>query len=267
MSLFQAREWWTHKSDHPDECDRYSFAVCNIDNALPPNNTDKIVVGTFSGFVRIYQPRQSGFKIDDLMLETRLDEPIIQVECGRYSSQSPRMCLAVLHPKRIVVFAVQTVNVSAERATAATAPAYTELNKLYEHKLGDPAYNMLSLPSSTRDTLLVQSIDCRISVFEAETYAFSKVIGHSIAPQPMAFVKGIDAIVIASTAYTVDCYRYSALGGHDQRAHRHAAAETEEEQSDHILHIKGKLSEAKRPHCDWSCPVGESVVSLLCARF
>jgi hypothetical protein len=45
---------------------------------------DKIITGSFSGMLRIFYPRQSGYKIDDLMLEVQLDQPILQLEAGRF---------------------------------------------------------------------------------------------------------------------------------------------------------------------------------------
>lgn len=36
-----------------------------------------------AGTLRIFQPRQKGFKPDDILLEVQLDAPIIQVAAGR----------------------------------------------------------------------------------------------------------------------------------------------------------------------------------------
>lgn len=46
--------------------------------------TDKIITGNFGGMLRIYYPRQTGYKIDDLMLEQQLEQPILQLEAGRF---------------------------------------------------------------------------------------------------------------------------------------------------------------------------------------
>ncbi len=55
---------------------------------------DKIIVGSFHGFLRIYHPRPtkgdngswSGYKAEDVMCETQLQLPIVQVEAGRFVS-------------------------------------------------------------------------------------------------------------------------------------------------------------------------------------
>ena len=55
---------------------------------------DKIIVGSFHGFLRIYSPRPqkldsggwSGFKAEDVVCESHLGSPILQVEVGRFVS-------------------------------------------------------------------------------------------------------------------------------------------------------------------------------------
>ena len=48
--------------------------------------SDKIIVGSFHGVLRIYCPKPPHFKPDDLMLEVQLQQPILQVEAGRFVS-------------------------------------------------------------------------------------------------------------------------------------------------------------------------------------
>ena len=54
---------------------------------------DKIVVGSFHGILRIYNPRPlktedgwTGFQPEDVMCETHLQHPIVQVEAGKFVS-------------------------------------------------------------------------------------------------------------------------------------------------------------------------------------
>lgn len=48
--------------------------------------SDKIIVGSFHGILRIYCPKPPHFKPDDLMLEVQLQQPILQVEAGKFVS-------------------------------------------------------------------------------------------------------------------------------------------------------------------------------------
>ena len=46
--------------------------------------TDKLIVSSFQGMVRIYQPCPSGFSPDHVMLEKQMELPVIQVAAGRF---------------------------------------------------------------------------------------------------------------------------------------------------------------------------------------
>lgn len=76
--------------------------VANIDNE--PNGSNKIIIGGFSGLLRIYAPKQRDYRIEDLILEKKLDFPIISVHSGKFVNGSRDVCLAVLHPHRVAVY-------------------------------------------------------------------------------------------------------------------------------------------------------------------
>lgn len=63
---------------------------------------DKIITGSFQGFLRIYNPGQSGYRIDDLILEQQLEAPILQIEAGRFVAYalpcSLLTCARDVHP-------------------------------------------------------------------------------------------------------------------------------------------------------------------------
>ena len=54
------------------------MCIGNVDNEK--GNQSKVVCGSLSGYLRIYYPRQPEYKIEDLMLEQQMGEPILQVE-------------------------------------------------------------------------------------------------------------------------------------------------------------------------------------------
>lgn len=47
---------------------------------------DKIIVGSFHGVLRIFNPKSSGFNPSDLMVETQLPQPILHVASGKFAS-------------------------------------------------------------------------------------------------------------------------------------------------------------------------------------
>jgi Bardet-Biedl syndrome 9 protein len=103
MSLFKAREWWATIIGDDEQFDQGCMCIGNLDNhssgtgivdgihhnkfPYPRLSADKIVVGSYHGFLRIYNPRPiktengySGFRPEDVMCETSLNAPILQVQ-------------------------------------------------------------------------------------------------------------------------------------------------------------------------------------------
>jgi len=61
---------------------------------------DKIVIGSYHGILRIFNPKPtktdggwSGFKAEDVLLESPLQMPILQIEAGKYVSYVAEICL------------------------------------------------------------------------------------------------------------------------------------------------------------------------------
>lgn len=53
-------------------------------------STDKIIVGSFTGYLRIFSPHSvkagDGPQAEDLLLEVHLRDPVLQVEVGKFVS-------------------------------------------------------------------------------------------------------------------------------------------------------------------------------------
>ena len=47
---------------------------------------DTIITGSLQGILRMYQPRQQGFSIEDLLIECQLQAPILQLELGTFTA-------------------------------------------------------------------------------------------------------------------------------------------------------------------------------------
>ncbi len=77
MSLFTVREWWGVTPGANEEFGSGCVAVGNLDNA--PDGHLKVATGSFAGLLRVYQPKEPGFRVEDVVLEQALDAPILQV--------------------------------------------------------------------------------------------------------------------------------------------------------------------------------------------
>lgn len=139
MSLFKAREWWSSKLGDEEEFDKGCLCLANIDN--DSDGEAKLCVGSFSGMLRIFYPKQRDYHVDDLLLETDLGAPILQLACGTLAVNGRGVALAVLHPRKMIVYTI-----SSQGAQVAGGASYWTLNKCYEHTLERTACNMVVGP-------------------------------------------------------------------------------------------------------------------------
>jgi Bardet-Biedl syndrome 9 protein len=113
MSVFKAREWWATRTGDGEESDGAQLAVGNVDNAS--DGVQKAVVGSYKGVLRIYRPSAKDFRASDMVLEAELGAPILGVEIGVFGSASQKdLMLAVLHPRRLVVYSAASTKVQSE---------------------------------------------------------------------------------------------------------------------------------------------------------
>lgn len=210
MSVFQLQEWWGLKvSPDNDEYDISCFVVGNVDNASPPS--DKIAVGSQRGLLQIFHPTRASYRIEDLVYEGLLGQPILQVLLGRFIPSTDSLGLAVLHPRELAVYEVIPQGGGKDGRVN-----FHTLQRLYKHDLGlggkhFTAYNMCMGAfggSRGRDMLLVQSMDGKLQVFEQSANAFSRQLVDCLLPGPLLYLPRLDAFVTAAHTSSVECYRY-----------------------------------------------------------
>jgi Bardet-Biedl syndrome 9 protein len=106
MSLFKAREYWSCQVGSGEQFDYGCLKVGSFSEDL--NN--KILVGSHSGILRIYNPSSSepdsitNNHAADLLLEKNLNMPIVQIEIGKFVSTSSINQIAVLFSHKLSVY-------------------------------------------------------------------------------------------------------------------------------------------------------------------
>ncbi|KAK2962383.1 putative BBS9 protein [Blattamonas nauphoetae] len=209
MSLFNTREWWTHKPGTSEEYGTMSMAVGNVDNSSSKH--DKIVTGSMEGTLRIFLPRRNEYTVNDLMLEEELNEPILQVSIGKFLGGTPRLAIAVLHPRRLVVYSVVIINPDGGHAYEATEGCFYGLTKNYEHKLPRNSHSFCYGPFGgvhERDFICVQSMDGCYSFFEQEVRGFDRVLHDFLIPGPFTYLQSRDSFIISLSTMEVVCIKY-----------------------------------------------------------
>ncbi|XP_050771762.1 protein PTHB1 isoform X2 [Gymnogyps californianus] len=253
MSLFKARDWWSTILGEKEEFDQGCMCVADVDNS--GSGQDKIIVGSYMGYLRIFNPHPvkpgDGIQPQDLLLEVQLREPILQVEVGKFVSGTEGLHLAVLHCRKLCVYAVSGTLGSVEHGNQ------YQIKLMYEHNLQRMACNMTYGPFGGvkgRDLICIQSMDGMLMLFEQESYAFGRFLPGFLLPGPLTYSSRTDSFITVSSCQQVESYKYQVLAFATDADERQ---ETEQQ----------KLSSGKRLAVDWVLNIGEQALDICVVSF
>ncbi|XP_023595357.1 protein PTHB1 isoform X4 [Trichechus manatus latirostris] len=253
MSLFKARDWWSTVLGEKEEFDQGCLCLADVDNS--GNGQDKIIVGSFMGYLRIFSPHPvktgDGAQAEDLLLEVHLRDPVLQVEVGKFVSGTEMLHLAVLHSRKLCVYAVSGTLGNVEHGNQ------YQIKLMYEHNLQRTACNMTYGSFGGvkgRDLICIQSMDGMLMVFEQESYAFGRFLPGSLLPGPLAYSSRTDSFITVSSCRQVESYKYQVLAFATDADKRQ---ETEQQ----------KLGSGKRLVVDWTLNIGEQALDIRIVSF
>ncbi|XP_015865412.1 protein PTHB1 isoform X1 [Peromyscus maniculatus bairdii] len=253
MSLFKARDWWSTVLGEKDEFDQGCLCLADVDNS--GDGQDKIIVGSFMGYLRIFNPHSvktgDGPQAEDLLLEVHLRDPVLQVEVGKFVSGTEMLHLAVLHSRKLCVYSVSGTLGNVEHGNQ------YQIKLMYEHHLQRTACNMTYGPFGGvkgRDLICIQSMDGMLMVFEQESYAFGRFLPGSLLPGPLAYSPRTDSFITVSSCRQVESYKYQVLAFATDADKKQ---ETEQQ----------KLGSGKRLVVDWTLNIGEQALDICIIPF
>ncbi|XP_039382518.1 protein PTHB1 isoform X2 [Mauremys reevesii] len=253
MSLFKARDWWSTALGEKEEFDQGCLCVADVDNS--GSGQDKITVGSYMGYLRIFNPHPvkpgDGMQAEDLLLEVQLRDPILQVEVGKFVSGTELLHLAVLHCRKLCVYAVSGTLGNVEHGNQ------YQIKLMYEHNLQRTACNMTYGPFGGvkgRDLICIQSMDGMLMLFEQESYAFGRFLPGFLLPGPLTYSSRTDSFITVSSCQQVESYKYQVLAFATDADERQ---ETEQQ----------KLSSGKRLVMDWVLNIGEQALDICVVSF
>ncbi|XP_028728393.1 protein PTHB1 isoform X2 [Peromyscus leucopus] len=248
MSLFKARDWWSTVLGEKEEFDQGCLCLADVDNS--GDGQDKIIVGSFMGYLRIFNPHSvktgDGPQAEDLLLEVHLRDPVLQVEVGKFVSGTEMLHLAVLHSRKLCVYSVSGTLGNVEHGNQ------YQIKLMYEHHLQRTACNMTYGPFGGvkgRDLICIQSMDGMLMVFEQESYAFGRFLPGSLLPGPLAYSPRTDSFITVSSCRQVESYKYQVLAFATDADKKQ---ETEQQ----------KLGSGKRLVVDWTLNIGEQALDI-----
>ena len=129
--------------------------------------------------------------------------------------------MAILHPRTLSVYTIQKGN-NPSAANGTYKADVLSNNKsrnvfdsyqmvlLYQHKLSRSAFSLTIGHFGgviNKDFMCVQSIDGAISIFEQESYTFSRFLPDFLLPNPIIYVDRTDSFVTLSSSYEVESFR------------------------------------------------------------
>ncbi|XP_073189018.1 protein PTHB1 isoform X7 [Lepidochelys kempii] len=253
MSLFKARDWWSTALGEKEEFDQGCLCVADVDNS--GSGQDKIIVGSYIGYLRIFNPHPvkpgDGMQAEDLLLEVQLRDSILQVEVGKFVSGTELLHLAVLHCRKLCVYAVSGTLGNVEHGNQ------YQIKLMYEHNLQRTACNMTYGPFGGvkgRDLICIQSMDGMLMLFEQESYAFGRFLPSFLLPGPLTYSSRTDSFITVSSCQQVESYKYQVLAFATDADER---KETEQQ----------KLSSGKRLVMDWVLNIGEQALDICVVSF
>ncbi|XP_023709246.1 protein PTHB1 isoform X3 [Cryptotermes secundus] len=244
MSLFKARDLWCAQCGDNETFDQASIFTANLGSRY-----DKIIVGSHSGYLRVFEPSVelledgtiNGNKPTDLVIEMHLPQPVLQISAGKLVSGSQNEHLSVLHPRSVAVYSLVT------KAGAAEHGDQSRLVLAYEHQLRRSAFCMVLGPFggvNGRDFLCVQSLDGTLSFFEQETFSFIRFLPGFLLPGPLVFLPHTDSFLTVTSNWHAETYRYQVLA---------EAGGTSDEES----------ASGRKVTTEWSYNIGEAALDVV----
>ncbi|XP_078073300.1 protein PTHB1 isoform X2 [Mustelus asterias] len=251
MSLFKARDWWSTVVGEQEEFDQGCLCVADVDNS----GNDKIIVGSYKGILRIYSPQPAkpgaALQPEELILELQLQDSILQVEVGKFVSGTELLHLAVLHPRKLSVYAFSGMMGNVEHGNQ------YQLKLMYEHNLQRTACNLTFGGFGGvkgRDLICIQSMDGMLTFFEQESFAFGRFLPGCLLPGPLKYSSRTDSFITVSSSRQVENYKYQVLA---------VATDAETRQDSE----QQKIGSGKRLTRDWMVSIGEQAIDICVVSF
>ncbi|CAH0752931.1 unnamed protein product [Bemisia tabaci] len=215
MSLFKVKDQWLTTCGQDETFDASSLAVADLNG----KGSDQIIVGSHSGYLRVYEcVAENSAEIEYtpacLLIETYLEQPILQVAAGRLTSGIKERHIAILHPYKVAVYALSIIEGTVEHGTE------TRLVLMYDHVLLKSTYQLIVGPFGSvrdRDFLCVQSLDGVLLFFEQETFVLNRSLPTFLLPSPICYVPQTDSFIVFNAEWTLESYSYQALGDSSDR--------------------------------------------------
>ena len=190
--MFRLRELWQSNKPPSDE-----FSPDAI-TSLVVNDSNCIVTGSFSGYLRFYYPQKADSGLP--FTEIKLKEPILQLKYGVFLKEGQE-ALAVLHPNLLVLYEIKLQ----DKTIVAS--------EIQSFLLSHSSYNFISCQIDSLNSppsIVVQSLDGQLSVINGQSVTAYQ-IPHFFLPCPFTYIPLLESFIFATSDYKVICYRKNVI--------------------------------------------------------
>ena len=201
MSLFQLKDWWSTKIGENEEFDGNHLATGHLNSDIPEENY--IIIGSYLGYLRIYNPSEGNFKIEQLLFEKNFECPIIQILVGKFNPTSMNeLCVAVLFFKKIEIYSFTFSKNGVQE------------KKVSQNNLKRNAYRMINGNfggAKNFQNICIESCDGMLMIYEQDKLSFLVQIDNFILPSPLEYFPVIDSFILQNSCCELESFKYATI--------------------------------------------------------
>jgi hypothetical protein len=197
MSLFESKIWWTTKLSPNVEYDQYHLAVGRFGGSEESN---RVVVGGYDGLIKVYEPRESGYKPSHAILEKAEGRPILQVLGGKLDENSEEDVLAVLFANGFVVYSFHQGQEGLMLKNEGRDDSITRL-----------CYNMTFCYMADETLLAIQTQDGLVYFYNKSSRICSFQMADIVVPSPLIFLKKKKSLCLQNACLQMQSYKYQTI--------------------------------------------------------
>ncbi|KAM3963566.1 Bardet-Biedl syndrome 9 [Aphomia sociella] len=208
MSIFKVKQWWTNDKLRIDEANIgvQNASSLKVEKFNSHSDSDCIVVGQ-EYLLKIYKPLPNQ-DTSNVILESHLNDIILQIETGKFLAGSVDRQILVLHPQSYVIYQL-------ERKEGHTdAGEQNILNPMVKHSFTRRA-DSLTIGHfgnvKTREFICIQGLEGSLSFFDQDTFLFMCILNDVIIPGPVCYIASCDSFVICKSTWVLEIYSYQQL--------------------------------------------------------
>ncbi|KAG6450044.1 hypothetical protein O3G_MSEX006378 [Manduca sexta] len=208
MSIFKVKEWWSNEKlqNNVPNAGIQNIDCLAVDKFIGHSESDCILVGE-GRQIKIYKPNVEQ-DVSQTLLETELNDSVIQIGTGKFISGVEDRQIIVLHPRSYAIYHLR------QKEGHTDAGEQNSLDQILNHSLNRKSYSLTYGSFGnirSRDFICVQALDGSLSFFDQDTFLFLCTFNDIIIPTPVAYIANCDSFVISKSTWVLEVYSYQQL--------------------------------------------------------